>query len=377
MTRFEKFIALAAGLALIVYALSCRPAWSPDSSRVAFTYTGEKTIGVALYHVETGQTEKVVSFSGEHNDCFPQPLFYQDRVMVLNYRKDRAASETKDKEVLLMEFDLKTRSFTMMDILDLGDADVTAIVPPVLDLEGNIWIGGIEPEGYGLLKIDPKEKTVHPTGPDQFILINQGGGKVFYVSFQKKDKKKLEIGIFHPQEEAFRPITVLEDQPIDDLAAIIAAAPDGSGCCIPVEWEGGETSLLFVKQADGAIRRFDLPMEVKSSGGIAFSNDSATVWFVYIPKNEDASDTRPHLAEIHPEKGILRRVILPVNPEEINDDLAIALQPSLSPDGKWLAMSSVFFFEEESASPLFLVNIQSERLKVQSITPPIPSKEGL
>ena len=65
MKRYEKLAGLAAVAALIVYSLACRPAWSPDGTRVVFTYGNDDLVGLAMHDLRDGSTRSLISFSGE------------------------------------------------------------------------------------------------------------------------------------------------------------------------------------------------------------------------------------------------------------------------------------------------------------------------
>ncbi|MHC4945324.1 MAG: hypothetical protein ACYTG7_20100, partial [Planctomycetota bacterium] len=83
MKTCYKLVGLAAASALFVYALSCRPSWSPDSTQVAFTYAmAEDTAAVAIHDIESGETRRVIAFHEELNIVYPQTLWMGDKLVV-------------------------------------------------------------------------------------------------------------------------------------------------------------------------------------------------------------------------------------------------------------------------------------------------------
>ena len=77
-------------------------------------------------------------------------------------------------------------------------------------------------------------------------------------------------------------------------------------------------------------------------------------------------------AEIDPEKGLLRKSILPFKGNKIDDGMTFALQPIVSPNGRWLAIATAAF-EKDSKGRLLLVDLQSESLEVKTVDPPEPA----
>ena len=144
MSRFEKLVGLAAALALFVYALSCRPSWSPDSSAIAFNYTLEDSFGVAIHDVVADRTENVITFTEGDNDFLPQVLWQKDRILILCHGEEITSTEKGkrgiNRETLIMEYLPGQRAFRNISLLDFKDAEVSPVAAPV-NWKNNIILG--------------------------------------------------------------------------------------------------------------------------------------------------------------------------------------------------------------------------------------------
>ena len=126
---------------------------------------------------------------------------------------------------------------------------------------------------------------------------------------------------------------------------------------------------MFVRRDEESSRVVGLPRDIQAVGGLAFSADSKTCWAVYLPDGEDDSPQPPVLAEFAPEKGLLRKITLPFHGIQVDDGLTFALQPIISPNGRWLALATAAF-ERDSKGRLLLVDLHSESLTVKAVGPP-------
>jgi len=372
MTRFEKLVGLAAVLALFVYALACRPSWSPDSSAIVFTYTTENSFGVAVHNVETGRTENVITFAENDSQVLPQVVWQENKIVILLYGQKGFASE-QNNQTFIMEYDPKVRAFGSISMLDLGEAQVSPMTPPVADTYGRIFLGGIESGGNGIIRIEADRKKFQALGPDKVFILDRGKNNIFYATMNK-DETLAEIGLFMPDAEEFKVLAGFESSEAGKLNPSLAAAPDGSRCCLTVTKANGRFDLIVV-EADGSnSRRFGPNTSIVKVGGVAFAGDSKTVWMAAMEKETDSDEPRIVLAEyvFEKERGerLQRRIALPIESKDIDDDMVITLQPTVSPDGRWLALST-FIFEQKKSSRLFLVDLESADLDLKIINAPV------
>ncbi len=386
MNTLHKIAGLAAVAALFVYALSCRPSWSPDSTKVAFVYSvksEEENGAVAVHDLVTGTTEKVFAFTGSSKIQFPQTFWQGDRLVIMAAVKD----EKPGNRVLILAMDPETRVFHSIRAIDIGEYKYQTVVPPVVDKAGNIWISCAEDNQPSLLKISPEGRSAVSAGGLSFTILAQGGGRIFYIREAtgtidagvtyavhkfKKGEKEVEVGLFHPEEERFQPLMGFLG--VKDLKFPIAASPDGKWACSYFEDAGEEenrNSLFFIN-SDGLppFPRICLPTNIDEMGGMAFSSDSKTLWLVYMPNQEDDAPSLPLLVEIHPEKGVLRKTVLPFEGIKTAKGVTFALQPAVSPDGRWLALSTLGF-EKDSFGRLLLVDLQSKTVETRIVHPPV------
>lgn len=378
MRRYEKLAGLAAIAALVVYALACRPAWSPDSTRVVFTYGSDKIMGLALHDLRTGSTRSVISFSGGMKDSMLQSIFDGEKIRILQF-SEKESNQEEGEKITLFTFDSVTGSLSDLHTFGYFGMKISSALAPVLDNKGGLWLGGVEEGGPCLVKIDLKEKTLRGAGPSRSVVIGKrndkiyclgnGNGTIYYVAGEK-ERGRVEIGTFCPIKEDFTPLAVEGGFDMAQDPGFVAGAPDGSKICVPIFEKSGRLILLIVDSKEGTSSRFILPMKVESSGGVVFPAHSRTVWVAFFPKTKDEARTLPALAEVDPDKGIIRQITLPIKSEEVNDEMGSSLQPSISPDGKRLAVNTSFAVEDPGAGRLFLVDLGDEKGTCREVAPP-------
>jgi hypothetical protein len=282
-----------------------------------------------------------------------------------------------------------------------------------MDDSGNIWLSGIE-DGCSLLKINPDAKTMEKAGPERIVVLARGGDRFFYATVPDDDpeappeKKDLEVGVFDPASGKFEPLwnfapvvksvedakkrgfTVAEwakHGPLKTIRPCIAAAPDGSACCVPAEFKNGKQGLFFIRVVEHALKfgKEDDPARLSSSvrwvgldgalaraGGAAFTAGSQTVWVAGLVKKEGGGGDayRIALAHVHPVEGVQQLKALPFDDSiEIDDDMTIGLQPAISPDGRRLAVGT-YPYKQTAACPLAVVDLQSEDLDCHIVAAP-------
>jgi hypothetical protein len=206
------------------------------------------------------------------------------------------------------------------------------------------------------------------------LILAGDGQRIFYAALKPTEgEKTLEFGILDPEAAKLLHLVDL-GKAVDEIWPL-ASAPDGSRCCMPVEWRDHTFSLLLVSREGGAVQRYDLPEQTIRPGGVAFAANSQSLWVIAIQKRDGGEPgSQVAIERVHPDRGVEQRRVLPFDEEGIDDDNAVALIPALSPDGRWLAIST-FLFEEEPASRLMLVDLESSDLACKIITPPVAAEQ--
>jgi len=355
MTRFEKIIGFAAIAAFVVYALACRPARSPDSTRITYEYGNKEIKGLALHDLRTGETRSIITFAGRMRDSMIQNIWIDERIILLCHQEKKAEKENR-REIVLYDFDSSTGALLSNHTFPLNGVEASPIVPPALDAKGNIWLGGIEKGDHGFVKIDLAEKTLEAVGPEGIFVIAEGKDRIFYA---KGDKEKgvIELGVFLPEEEEVSALAIMDDEEFRGcgIPFSLAAAPDGSRACTSLTLKNGRSLLLFLNYEDGVVTRFDIPLDVKSLGGLAYSGDSRSVWIAYVSREDGKL---PCLAKIDPEEGVTYKTPLPMKGKEFDTDSGILLQPVISPDGKKLAINTAYIVKNPATSGLYLLDLE-------------------
>ncbi len=390
MKTMQRLAGLTAVAALFVYALSCRPSWSPDSKKVSFTYVcnvKEESCAVAVHELDTGVTKKVFSFSEDSGIYYPHTFWKGNKLSILAAMKIESVSDKekksfvgKKKQALLMTLDPETRAFDTIRTLNLGGKEEISVMPPVLDDAGNIWFTPEEKAEFALCKITPAGTEVVHVGDPLPAVLAQGGGRIYYLretmrtggdrldGGDEKGMTDVTMGLFRADEERFdQPMIVCR---VNEFHPLLAVSPDGKNVCFCYSMGGeGVSFLCFLTGSSKG--RPKLPVKVKRLGGLCFSLNSETVWIVYLPEKTGATDPLPVLSQIHPVKGVLRTRELPFDRDtKRNEDLVVALQPAPSPDGRWIAISTTVY-EEDAPGRLLLVDLESKDLDIRTVLPPI------
>lgn len=368
-----KLVGLAAASALFVYALSCRPSWSPNSKQVAFAYAmGEDLAAVAIYDLESGETRRVLAFHEELNIVYPQTLWMDDKLVVL-------CIEEGGETLYLMAVDPATSALCGIRTVALEDMEPSPAVPPVVDQEGNIWLSGNDDPHFDLIKIAPIANKVERVKRSKITCLAEGGGKIYSIGewdgktnsvsairSLQKGLKACHVARFRPEQE---PLMTLWGQ--KEIHYHLAVSPDGSSASFFALDEKDQGGIYFLQPpgySSNGSTRIPLPGRIEAPGGLAFSADSQTCWFIYLPEKKEEADPMPVLAEIHPDDGIVREVNLPFEGMNFSEDLTFALQPAVSPDGKRMAISTVCF-EKDAPGRLLLVELDS--LDTRFVEPPL------
>lgn len=361
--------------ALTAYLVACRPSWSPDGSKVLFPYLNAKAkqAGIALYDKNTRKTQSVFSKPADVGTAaapFSWPWAQWDRegkrVIVLWVVAKQSNSEL---HVHVMRTGVKKPDRTFV----LPDVEIFPGIP-LPEADGGLFVGGDL-----LTRMDLETGKVQrrkPKGAKGVVLIGHRK-QIYYCCEVPPDPKRYEIGTLDPKELSLRPALKLQQEDVGEITPLIGVAKDGSAIAIAGEKEGKYRILIVAGDKLQRTIPLELPSETHTLGNLEWSPDGKTIYAAFAGKVKDQDRCQLGIAEIVVETGALRVTpLLRIRMKNMDRDvLPIFHQIALSPDGKTIAASPTYFWEQledEKDSALYLVDLTTPDRKVTKIPPPAP-----
>ncbi|MCK4850730.1 MAG: PD40 domain-containing protein [Phycisphaerae bacterium] len=371
MSRRDTACGLLAVAAVVIYMLACgsRPAWSPDSKRVVFAYVDERTetSGLALYNLETSQVKRI--FESEEQVLF-QPVWLgkADEIVALAARENNALD--------IIHVNLITGQDRLLKTMAAKDPGSSLMVPPVL-ADGRYLFFSAQPAEedaeMNLYRFDFKSKALTIVRKGQERLLYRVGKEYCYLGLAEDG---LELGTFSIKKLKFRRLVFLDQRRYGKVALGLAGKENGKELALlsEREFQGQEESdpeetgfaVLVINRRGKIVKEIPLESGLNISGlvNLVFGPADKTLWLSAVVKS-DTDQNISLLLELDINKGEFREVIS----EPLGKDEYILLQPSVSPDGKWLAVD-VLEPKDEPRSVLYLVDLTSLERKVTKVALP-------
>jgi hypothetical protein len=152
----SRLLAVIALVAIGIYCIYCRPAWSPHSDKIAHVYldkhNGNERCGIAIYDLNTGENQSIVEVTeeSEQEALIPIEVFWPKKGDELIYIS--ASSETsgpgrsdkeKEGEIAVSKYHLSTKETKqIMEINVPGVSGLSSLYPIILERGRWIWIVG-------------------------------------------------------------------------------------------------------------------------------------------------------------------------------------------------------------------------------------------
>ena len=382
MRKREGTCGLLAIAAVAIYMLACgsRPAWSPDSKRVVFGFLDPKAeaSGLALYDLESQEIKRIYQTAGE---VLFQPVWLgeQEQVLALAGRGEDALD--------IIQVNLADGESQVLQSISAKTAVAALLVPPILLDDRYLFFTGQAGEGEGssqhLQRFDLQtgELFVVAGGLDHYLYqIGQG---YFYLG---GGADRLELGKFDTKKLEFTKLFVLADE--EKYGAIrpaLAGKKDGSEFALishrEMEVAGQETVenkliVLLVNRKGKLLKEIPVPGEPGNTkvAHMVYGPEEKSLWVPVVssaePKEgQEVQQYRQSLLEVDIKRGEIRPVVQ--TNTEAKDEFS--MQPSVSPNGKWLAVE-VLMSKEQSGSVLYLVDLTDPERKVSEVS--LPSEQG-
>lgn len=379
--------------AWMLYILACRAAWSPDGSKILFSYFDPQAdeAGVVLYDREDETTRTIfVAHSPNLDDAL---LFAQ---WESTGRRAIIARPTDDSlEVIVLPLD----SAQPARHFHLPESEDTLLLPPYPEIHGNLYIGG---DYLARLNLQTGEQTVQePKSPLGSLLTHDG--RLFYArqvppesekkkkaekktaekekdaNAEEEDKKEdLEVGEVNLNDLTLKPLFTLSGKELEEhgVKELGFLAFDPTGTRLAINAEGEDKDLLLLCTLAGLEKTLtpEFPAAKFKLGNPEWSPDGR---IIYVPVLTPAADSGWQYAvgEIPVEGGPARLDPIAVLDSSVEENFQLLLQVSLSPDGATLATTTALL--DQSALPLearglYLLAVRDPERKLVQV--PVPRR---
>jgi len=378
----EKFLstllAITAIFAIVFYAINCRPAWSPDSKKVAYIYSDkigdEEFSGIAIYDLEKNENQSILEIKKSNKeDIFPYEVFWikggKEIIYVLG-PTDEKTSQT----VTISRYNLKTKERkkiceTMMPEISAGKS---LVFPVTLEKGRWLWIS----DGKMFRRLDIKTGKRQEFRDRDFIAFGSEK-KVAFVEKFKDDKivfGKIKDLFFYKEAPLF---SIPIEAGAGEILPILAIPTKKIQFAYIKEVEEGY-SLTVLDSQGKVVKEIALP------DTISFDKDSSIMFASAVWDSNGESLWLP--VEVLDENGEKYNAITEVNiingsvslikfEDKNYKSKATPFYLSLSPDEKYLASEVML---EEGGVHLGLVDLTAKERKVTFIHHPatISQKSG-
>ena len=331
-----------------------------------------ETSGLAIYDLRTGQVSRI--FETQEEMQF-QPLWLGEKEQIV------ALAANGDKELQIIEIDLPSGQSRLIRSMVAEEAGVALMVPPVLAQQRYLFFSAelkAQESGICLYRFDLKMEKLEavPKGADHYLF--HAGSDYIYLS---DNEKGMELGKLDTNSMRSKRLMVLDGQKYGQLTAGLAAKKNGKEFAMLVKHpqeQGQETFEILIVNRRGRIqKKIPLPAGVAFTEGVhmVYGPDESSWWIpgmtaVDTSKTSDGKSEEyiVSLLEVDVKKGAHSEILA----ERVGDDGAqCAMQPSISPDGKYLAVN-VLLPKDAKSSLLYLVDLTTSERKVTKV--PLPDK---
>lgn len=369
-----SFTALAA---LVICVLACT-SFSPDDSKVLFsTYDPEaQAYGVGLYDRSTRTTATLFvpqvhqsDSSGGDPALIRAQWLADGRHILVSWGRD---VEDDDLDLAVLPYGhVGPTRFIHLEGLDEG---VSQMRMPLATAGGLLFLRG---ESNTLVRVNllTGEVSQRAMSKDVVPYASPGGDRAFYLSRIDEDESKWEFGLIDVDTWDLKPTARFElDESLKD-AELAAVSPDGKWAIGHQEdppqvlfLEGGEVKRRVALGGEG---------EEVSVNVFAISPRNHTAYAPYWKKTKGDTHIEAGILELPFPDGELRRVPL-IGRVELGEGAgAWCFQPSVSHDGKTLAIASTYLVAGDAQvakndCALFLVDLSDPGRQVTRVPVPWP-----
>jgi hypothetical protein len=351
--------------ALLAYLLACRPAWSPDGTKLLFPYVDAKSdsAAIALFDKAEGKTRSI--YVVPRGSAAKPPVVWTQwqrdgqRAIAVWVQQDGEESGTWHVDVLSLKSPKPVRTFVLPNI----DPLEVPVGFPLPEAQGALFIGGKQ-----LIRLDLQSGDVQRVNLNTVVHLLGVQDQVYYCT-QKQGAAEQQIGTVDLKTLAMKPIMQLKKEEGELALPLGAATRDGSRIAIPAMKE--KTYEILVLGRDKVQQRvpWKLPEKTEHVGDFQWSADGKTI---YAPLSLQKGGVQLAIGEIAVDSGEVRVTPL-VRLKRHVDEILFLFQIALSPDGKTLATATTMLrddVETPADAALYLIDLTTPERKVTKVAPP-------
>jgi hypothetical protein len=318
---------LVGAAAILIYVLSCRPAWDSAGKRVAFPYVDGERSGVALCETGEMHVRRLVEEAGE-------ALAGAQCVWSANGRWLYVLRTLGDECMRVLRVDPGDGSAeTIADIEGLDDADT--LYPPALVGDRWLWVSAgkrKQAPKYGAFRVDLARRRVERFFADdekEVYIIDGGARGLFYVRGPSDGPS--EFGRLEPKAPRLARLFTL---PKGDTGSFPLIEPTGRR----VAWfdkDAGGRRLRLTDEHGKTLNALPLVGDVEEAMFAVWTAHGIIGAAEHKPK---PGSTNVGLLHVDVATGASRFVALGSEVEKEGKPLTM-LQPSVSPEGSRIAVA--------------------------------------
>jgi len=369
----SKLLAIVALASIIFYSINCRPAWNPESNKVAYIYYDESMWGITIYDLITKENKFIVEVSQNESSnkgeiFVPIEVFWLKNGKDLIYVLAPGEHDSKTGILVLYKYNLIKNEEEKIDSFNIPGVSTSSSGNIILERERWLWIAGED----GYYRIDIKKgKTQKFKQKEEIVFGNDR--KLYFASQSEKDK--IPIGkintlfgikgkkLFTIFQENGQKITLLLSTPLKQKRFAF------------LKYTEKETKIVLINEKGKYIKEINLPESIKIEAGsddsLSFSsewNQQGTIlWFTIRTENDKFAVAEVNFVE--ESVNIIKfDDIIYETKEKI---VPFPFQFALSSDQKHLAMS--LMSEDYKSFRLGLIDLTTKERKI-TIIPPIEDK---
>lgn len=385
-------------LGVLLYVLSCRPAWSPDSSKVLFTYSNPDTkeSGVALYDRNTGAVRPIFSCNSGRDKCsdaFPSAAWSGDgsRAVILweeTRKRKKKNSSTGKKETF-------QTTVAHVEVLPMGregkklHVKLRHFEPSDNNVELPLAVSGTKLYLIGkgkrsLLQLDLRtgeQKFRDLEGNREEPLLYSHNGQVGYSRDSADYTNEGEFGELDTKDLSLHSWFVLkkeslEAQGVSEFIGLIAFEPHGNRMAMPAVGVDKKARILMCgRRGLEEVFKPELPDPASRLGNLEWSRDGKTLYAGISTPTEKKDFSQLSVVEIPLAGGPVRLTPI-LRVQDASDE---GFEISISPDKSTIAVSTAYADKDKIDSAdrgLFLVDLHDSERRVTRIQyPPVTGEK--